>query len=203
MCAIGSRRFATVTGEDGLIDEIDMNGNVVRTFGSSEAPAPPNTVDDRIARSLRAFHELAMISCDAGSGTILLLHENVPIVRAFTVEGEPRWRSVLADYHGREVFAEGGGIRIRNTAPEGKPHGGVAIAVMDHDQVLVSLWRGSAKDREGLVDGRILDLETGAELRRISPRNRLALVTGDKYYAIDQYPEPKVLRYDSGRPRSK
>jgi hypothetical protein len=147
--------------------------------------------------TVQFYYNQAMMTCDAATGTIVLLHEQVPIVRAFSIDGGLRWRALLADYHGRELYRSpmGNGFGVRIDEDYGDAHAGAAVAVAPNGRVVVTLWRGSPEDREGSIEARILDLSTGRETSRSVPVARFVRFDRGRSYGFTQYPYPKVTVY--------
>lgn len=198
ICTIGERRFVLLARRDTVLHELDASGRISRSFGAAERP--DNDVARRMASSLptvQFYYNQAMMTCDAATGTIVLLHEQVPIVRAFSIDGGLRWRALLADYHGRELYRSpmGNGFGVRIDEDYGDAHAGAAVAVAPNGRVVVTLWRGSPEDREGSIEARILDLSTGRETSRSVPVARFVRFDRGRSYGFTQYPYPKVTVY--------
>jgi hypothetical protein len=198
ICIIGGRRFVLNVDREPIIAELDDDGRVIRAFGDAEKPSPD------LARQasesgylLQVYHNRALMACDATSETIVLVHENIPVVRAVTLAGHTRWRTTLGDYVGRVlgVSRSGRGHSFRIDREVGKAHSGSAVAIASNEYVVVTLWLGGARDMEGQLDARILDLNTGAELYRRVPPARVTDFLNDRAYAFVQQPVPGVRVY--------
>jgi hypothetical protein len=68
--------------------------------------------------------------------------------------------------------------------------------------IIVTLWEGSARNLEGKLEVRVLDLSSGMERYRLVPPARLVRADKGHYYAYLQYPFPRIMRYDSPVPWS-
>ena len=200
ICIIGDRRFVLTPEQPAIIHELDRDGQAVRSFGAPEQPH--RDVARRIPNNpprLLTFYNQALLACDAASGTIAVVHENVPVVRLFGIDGTLRWRAVLADFHQREVNPSTRfpmGFEIRTDPDIGSAHAGSAVAFTPDRRLVVTLWEGGPSNIEGRIETRILDVGDGRELeRQDAPPARLTKVVGGRSYAYTQYPYPRVLVY--------
>jgi hypothetical protein len=202
MCAVGRRRFLVTPEADRVIREIDQQGRVLRSFGvPEEADASTRRRMAANLAKLRLYYNQARIACDPISQTLALVHENVPIVRLFGVDGAQQWRTVLADFHQRELHhsAIGMGFGMRIDPRIGSAHSAAAVAFAPGGRLVVTLWEGSPSDLEGRIEARVLDITKGRELSRTLPPSRLARVFDGRSYGYAQHPYPKVLVYTESR----
>lgn len=197
MCVAGERRFAATLRDSTSIDEIDERGRVIRSFGSPEGPDPASVADPRAIRSFRGFYNTVVMACDVQSASIVLLYEKIPIVRAYTLDGELRWRTVLSDFTELEIFLTGTGVGSRTRDGAGTYHIGTTISFAPGNRIVATLSERTTGKLEGRDHARILDLNTGTELSRLSSVARLTLQRNGRFYAFEQFPAPKVMRFES------
>lgn len=99
VCTLGGRRYVLhQPGPPGepTISEIDGDGQILRSFGGPEEPQ-----EARQRRELgRTPHLLnyGYITCDESTQTIVKFNWLVPVVRAFSPEGQGLWETTLKDY---------------------------------------------------------------------------------------------------------
>lgn len=199
LCTVNNRRFVLIPQQDMVLGELDENGRVMRVFGPAEEPDVATARRFSDARpTMHRFFNHAVMTCDAQSETIVLLQENIPIVRAFDVDGTLQWRTKLSDYHERELFrgTMGDGFGFRIDPAIGSAHSGSAVAIVPGRRVAVTLWEGSPSDMEGSLDERSLDLSDGREVERSVPLARLVRILNDRRYGYLQLPYPRVLIYE-------
>jgi hypothetical protein len=197
ICAAGTRRFVLTPHDSMVVQELDGSGSVLRSFGPREEPEPEvvRKVPGHL-ETLRGYYNAALMSCDVESGTIALAHENVPIVRLFSLETGARiWRTELGDFHGRILgVSERGGFSFRPDPKRGVSHYASTV-VFARGRLVVTLWEGGASNPEGRLEARFLELDSGREVYRSVPQARLAKVVGSRSYAFVQHPHPAVFVY--------
>jgi hypothetical protein len=194
-CAMADRIHLLRLTSDSVITELDRDGRIVAGRGSLIEPEPGHDLPpDEIRREL---DNRARLHCDLKTQTLTLLYERIPVVRRFTVRGEPEWRIELSDYHRvRDVHTPDESGWMAAPDPEsGTAHSGRAIAARDDGALVVTLYEGSAEG--GAFEVRVLSAATGEEQARGPVRMMIAGADADAVTGWVNSPVPRVLRYDS------
>ena len=203
LCTLGPRRFVTWPLTDGVIHEIDANGDLVRTFGIREDPHEEDVRrTPQIDHLLRESANAVEMAC-AKSGeleVIVLLHLHLPIVSAYLPDGTRLWRTTLADYNrvrwGVSVGEQGGvGMRWGPDPRSGTAHLGIAVAETDDARVFVTLQENRLGSPEGQSQLRELRLRDGHEVWRSRIDFVLGAASGARVYGYTERPFPKVVVY--------
>ena len=188
-------------GPAGLIQEIGVDGSVTRSFGALEPV-------DQEARSAmqgaegiqKEWTNRAILACDPSTQSIVLLHQYIPLVRAFSPDGRERWRTTLTDYHAMrwERSPKNGstGLRVAPDPTTGTIHNAVALGPAEPGRIVVTLAEGaispSAPQR---IEIRFLDARTGREIERLDAPVVIAAVKGGRTYGYTDEPYPRVVVY--------
>jgi hypothetical protein len=201
MCILGSRFYLLLSPTSGtVIQELDHSGRVLRDFGMPVEPDPESL---RLLPQHRSMltdaSNRGRLACDQRSRRIVLAHEEVPIVRAFSPDGEELWRRVMPDYHPIR-YAPGsapGRIQRGTNQSTNTAHIATAVTVSARGELIVTLHEGSLANPAGRLEGRVFDLMTGAEIaRRIIPVTIVA-VRERSSIGFTQDPFPQVRVYQS------
>lgn len=204
LCAIGARRFLLLPRDEGVIHEVAAVGNVVRPFGSIESP--PEETTDRELRQNPIQREIVnggVLRCDPASGTLVLLHTPLPLVRAFAADGRPLWRTVLSGYRPiRWIWSptEDGrpGARMGVDPATGTAHTGAALAITDDGRIIATLSE-TGYGVEPRLEARVLRLSDGKEIERATVPIQIAALRGGAVYGHVREPFPRVPVYRSAR----
>src|SRR5690606_1429260 len=183
LCAIGARPFVLFPSDEGAIHEVDAAGDVVRSFGSME-PVPEETTDRELRQNplQREMVNRGELRCDAASGTLVLLHQYLPLVRAFTADGRPLWRAVLSGYRPiRWIWSPGEdgrpGARMGVDPATGTAHTGAALAITDDGRIIATLSE-TGYGVEPRLEARVLRLSDGKEIERATVPIQIAALRG-------------------------
>lgn len=196
LCVLGHRRYVVLPDEKAVIHEVGRDGSGVRSFGEPE-PLDRETERELSAHVpvLRALSNRGPLHCDSNSDTVLLLSERLPLVRAFSSDGEPLWRMTLEDYHRvRWESGRGGrGVRMAPDPGSGSAHTGRAITTDAAGRVIVTLHEGSLADPDGRLETRVLSSRDGEEVGRTPVPMTITAVQDGRFYGYSEQPFPRVL----------
>jgi len=186
-------------GEETVLHVYSRSGEHLRSFGQ------PYEADYQLAR--RAMSRGA-IACERKSGTIIAMFRNVPILRAYSVDGKILWKSKLGAFRPIEVkeIVEDGRPGLRHRTPEGWSDQVTTVTDGPDETVLVqvrSLFRsggraGTVSDttfRTYLFSGKT---GSGTPVGRRVPRvrtssNRMVVVGSNS-----PFPRIEILRMGNG-----
>ncbi len=138
------------------------------------------------------------IECDRASGTVLLLHQYLPLVRGFDPEGEEIWRTTLEDYHPTEFLIgrnSPGCCMYRVHDDLGSAHVGLSLTADDMGRVFVGLEEsGPRLFQNARHEMRVLDTATGREVATERPVEGLVagISSGRMYTCLRREPFPQV-----------
>jgi hypothetical protein len=185
-----------------LIHEVDAQGRVVNAFGEREKP-------DGVLRAMGDwdyFVNYGLLACDTATETVILVSQMLPLVRAFSPDGEELWRRAIPGYHQQrvELVTEGPGAGGCCTYAIPDPESGtyhMATGVaMDGGYVFVSLIEVRDEAEERLKELRILDAGTGEQVARQEGVATVAEVDGELIYTYTDEPFPQVIIYRISSP---
>lgn len=197
LCILKDRRYVLLPHEGRVVHQLGDDGTVVRSFAPLE-PLDPETergIPAADAARVRWSSNLGALHCDGESGTILLLSERLPVVRAFSANGDLLWRATLDDYHRVhwEPGREGRGVRMAPDPESGTAHTGQAITTDPGDRVIVTLHEGSLNDPEGHLEAVVLSIRDGEMLERTDLPMTVARIRAGHIFGYQQYPFPRVV----------
>ncbi len=134
--------------------------------------------------------------CDAQRNRIYFVHEVVPFVRRFDLDGNELWRTEIEDYHRQQYLVkdEGKTLSIRDNEESGTSHKAVG-AFLRNDTLIVSLQETSFPDRHGAHELRFIDVEAGIEKGRASVPMTIGGARGCLYVGFRNDPYPKIVGY--------
>jgi hypothetical protein len=199
ICVVQGRRYLLVdplaanTGP--LIREVDARGRVVNAFGEREKP-------DGVFSAMGGwdyFVNYSLLACNSATETMVLVSQMLPVIRAFSPDGEELWRRILTAFHQQrvELVTEGPGAgsccKYAIPDPEsGTYHMATAVAI-DGTHVFVSLTEVPDESQERLHELRILDAKTGLQVARYEAGVPIADVNGTLIYTYTDEPFPQVI----------
>lgn len=196
VCALGDRRYVLRPNNGAVLHEVDRDGTVVRSF------APPEPLDRETATrfagadaaAIRWSNNLGALHCDAASGRVLLLSQRLPLLRAFSADGEPLWRVTLAGFNAVrwEAGRDGRGIRMGVDPESGTAHTGTAITTDPAGRIVVTLHEGSLTDPEGRLEALVLSARGETIGRRDAPV-RVTTIRHGRIYGYQEHPFPRVV----------
>jgi hypothetical protein len=168
VCIVGARLFLFGLHDGRLVHELAWSGRLLQSFGNPFGP------DNLIARQLLSRGRLA---CDARSAIIAIAAEELGEVRAYSLEGQLRWRSKLRSFREVEVHvnAEGG---VERRVPTDGSHVVFAAAFMTSRNLAVQVGLRTSESMSArdlfATTTRILSARDGSEqLEQVSlPRLR-------------------------------
>jgi len=197
VCTLGDRVFIFTLVGAHLVHEIGPDGRILRSFGEREQPK------GRLAREMGMSDHLlnqAELACDESVDAVVLAHNFVPLVRAYSSDGTALWRTELTEYHqqGFQRVDQGCctlGIPNRSS---GTYHMTVS-ALSARDGTLLLSLRESRPKAASSYELRRLDSRTGTEAGRLSiPGKLMAVANGLGYFAVTR-PFPRILVYSFQR----
>lgn len=196
VCALGDRRYVLRPNNGAVLHEVDRDGTVVRSF------APPEPLDRETATrfagadaaAIRWSNNLGALHCDVASGRVLLLSQRLPLLRAFSTDGEPLWRVTLAGFNPArwERGRDGRGIRMGPDPESGTAHTGTAITADPAGRIVVTLHEGSLTDPEGRLEALVLSARGETIGRREAPVVVTTIRHG-RIYGYQEHPFPRVV----------
>ena len=192
-CILRDLYYVLVPEGDSLIHVVDAAGHTRREFGESLAEVPVELA--RHGAVVRSLMNRGFLYCLEDPARIVFLPEALPIVRAFSVDGQEVWRTTLRDYHGRswEVTRGGRGLRMSPDSRDGSVHTGVAAAWAGPDSLLLTLRLSSLTNPVGELEARILSVRTGEEIGVLTPDWVVATKEGGVFYGYVNHPFPQVI----------
>ncbi|HEX7051146.1 MAG TPA: 6-bladed beta-propeller [Longimicrobiales bacterium] len=203
LCVIGDRRFVLVNPAQvtsgALIREVDGQGHVLNAFGEREKPQGELR---GILGERDDFLNYGRLACDATTGTVVLLNDMFPLVRAFSADGEPLWRQPIPDYHQQRFEVVRGGRMdgaIKYGIPDpasGTSHGAMAVSTDGAGHVFASLMEFRDEPVvEKRYEVRVLDVRTGEQVARKWTEGVVAKVRAGWIYTYEPEPFPRVVIY--------
>lgn len=200
ICSVSGRRFVHRVREGHLLHEVGDDWQPVRSFGPV-APIPREELavfEDVVLRVLNR----GRLECLDSPPMLLWISENLPYVRAFTVEGEQVWEHGFADLRPRDVVLQPG-VGLEVDPVEGS-HEGLSLVRWSEDALLVQyrFWppEGGVEDGDPLIiDSRVLSLSTGEELGRTDTLPRIMATRGGLVYSLDDSLYARVVVWSRDR----
>ena len=199
LCSLGERLFVLAgsdLSDEHLLHEIDDGGKIVKSFGSFEKVR--KTLRDQLGalwHGVRGFYNRGKIACHSDPELIVLVHEPLPLVRAFSPGGERQWRTILLDYHRYQwmMGPSGGEPMIVPDMSTGTGHRATGVATTSDGKVIITLREGTVGGSAGTFQSRVLDLDDGIESLRAPARMTIVSVRGGKIYGFVLEPFPQVF----------
>lgn len=168
LCFLGDEVFLLTGRGSGIVEVLDASGSPVRAFGL--APAFDEIPNPVLRESAQTTVAGGRIVCDPSFGQVVVVLQHLPVVRAYSPDGDLRWEVELSDYLALRVVptSNGRGNTFATDDPSGAHHR-ATTAVVSGDDLIVQLavldWiHRDPGARE--VDTRVLRLRDGVELRR-------------------------------------
>jgi hypothetical protein len=222
MCVLRDRLFVLAVANSlspgGLIREVDRAGRIVRVFGEREQPAGALR---RVLGDRTDLHNAGRLWCHEATGTIVLMHSDFALVRAFTTDGREIWRTTLRDWNQQryERSPDGGCCTYNLPNPRsGTYHLATAVGALSSDQIFIALrefrpltaaeWQerrrqaartggGTPEQRDITHEVRVLEAKTGREVGRtiMNVEGGVAYMTPEFVYTYDQRPYPRAWIY--------
>jgi hypothetical protein len=196
MCVIGDRRwvFQMHSGRY-LIQEVGTDGSTIHEFAPREKAR--GEMGLIFGRTDHLFYSLTSLGCDAATSTIIMLHYGQPILRAFGLDGEEKWRrEMLEGYHQMGYSNSGGCCSAGFPDPKsGTFHTASGVVPDGGGRVWITLQEVDPATRRYTYEARILDAGTGAELAALATEGYVAAIQGEFVYMYVQDPVPRVMVY--------
>jgi hypothetical protein len=200
-CLVGSTALVMASSPEGpgIFFVMGRDGSVERTFGAVPSVDPVTVAG--VPASALAMVELSSvqgrIACDLDSDRFVVVHERLPIVRAFSLSGDVVWETRLRDYRQVHWVAdERLRMRLGPDPATGTAHTTREVATTDDGRVIVSLHEGSLADPEGRLELRVLRMDTGEEVGGQFSRFTVRHHGFGQIVAVDPSPWPRLLVYE-------
>lgn len=196
-CVLGDRLYLLAPDNGLLIHEVDQSGRVKNSF----AP-PAQTIAaeyTRHAALLTESYARGRLRCSESPAMVLVVHEHLPDVRAFTPEGVLVWSTQLQDYRRLqwELVDGGGGLRMRGDPETGTSHTARYLGILNADTVVVTLSESGLENPDGQLSIRLLSLTDGKEFGEWNTPVVLAGVHAGRWYGYRDLPYPALLAVDA------
>lgn len=194
LCLLGPRRFVLRPSADGFLHELDGAGRVIRSFGEPASASREHAA--ALPPDLRADLDYrGHLHCDESAERVLYVSERLPIVDAYSADGELVWRTALRDFgQVRWNRTARGGIGMAPDPATGTAHTGKSIA-RDWNHVYVTLHEGSPVDPDGRFELRVLRAEDGREVRRVEVDIVITDHSRGRFFGHGSTPFPHVSVY--------
>ena len=146
---------------------------------------------------LSAVHVQKVIGpllCDVNANRIILVARSMPIVQAWSLEGDSLWRSALAEFE--QVMFTVDEQRTLRPVPPSELGDRIARSVVSLDSSTVlaqyEVWPGGAQTFSS-IESRAFDVRTGHELARTTLLPTLDALSGELAYSRHNQPFPQVV----------
>jgi hypothetical protein len=201
LCSADNRLYLREPRNGRLIHEIDATGEVLNSFGQAAVASPEEygPFAPIVEPQLNAGH----LRCLDDPPLVLAMESYLPVVRAFTPDGDVVWESELRDLRPwRIVAAPGAGVSYERD-PNGS-HAGISLVRWGDDALLVqysiSPESGTPENRDySAIESRELDLATGEERGRSLGLPAIADTRGALVYSFENHPFPRVRVLTRGK----
>lgn len=192
-CAMGDALYLVRIATDSVVTILDRNGRITGAWGALILPEPGHNLPPDEMRL--EMDNQARILCDAGTETVTLLYERLPVVRRYDRRGELLWEAGIEDYHQVQDVRtpDESEWMIAPDPATGTAHSGRAITTGPEGTLIVTLYEGSAEG--GRFDARVLNAADGSELRRAESPMIIVSATVSGTIGYVNAPVPSVLRY--------
>lgn len=193
MCTIGDRVFLLSYREQGIIQEIDDTGVIVRSFGDPFLDSSPY-----VAR-LSTDGEML---CLEEEGDVVVFPEDVPEIVAYSASGELRWRTRVEGFKAQRYIPEGPGV-VAYADPQEGGRPDKAISLVDLGSGLLLAQFGTfyvgAQGLEDItrVESRVYSAADGKEVARSKELRRIdasAPIAG-LVFAQRNLPFPQLIAF--------
>ncbi len=198
-CVLNGRHYLLNPQETGIIHEFDEAG-VLRSFAPIAGDIPPEL--SRHESMLREGYARGRLLCTSSPDVIVVLHEQLPLLRAFSPDGERLWETTLANYHAIhwELTENGRGLRAGPDPESNTAHSGTFLARLGGDVLAVTLHEGSLANPEGVLETRRISLSDGRESEASAASFIVVAERDSLTYGYMQHPYPKVVVSPRARP---
>ena len=194
-CVMEGKVFLLGNLEGFSVHEMDGEGSVHRSFSDSELGEwAEGGSSESVAWAWRDEAVSGRLVCSQGSRQIIHIPLASGWVRAYTFDGDLAWHAPLADFAKVSILPAQGGVKYDVDPALGFAHRVRGAAVAEWGVLGISMEksfpRGQESSNEGLLV--LLDLETGAEMRRESYSGVLTDGSGLHTVVVHDTPFPKV-----------
>jgi hypothetical protein len=195
-CVVGSAVLVLAHSPegDGIVFVTNRDGVVERSFGT-RPPMNPRATSGLPQRIVESLSVRGRIACDPGAERFVLIHEQLPIVRAFSLSGEVLWETELQDYHPVH-WVTNGGIRMSPDPASGTAHTTLEATLTDDGLVVVTLHEGGGTEPAGRLERRVLRADNGEEIERAPSAGTVRHARLGRIVMDVQLPWPRLLVYD-------
>lgn len=185
--------------QDSVLHRVARDGTLLASFGSHRLEEDEQVLLSAFARETIRFRQnTGRLYCDEARGSVVLFHNGLLYVRAFSAAGEPLWETRLSDYRRTHHLRRGERISIAPDPESGTRNSGSIFAVLDDETIALTLHEISMRDGAyaSRLELRLLSLADGRELKRItdSPAT-LVGVTDSLVYGSTDEPIPRILAF--------
>lgn len=185
-CMVEGRTFVLTRNPAGLVMEVGADGTPVAEFGAAIEPEATRRLSHALP-ALRVRYNAGILECDAESGRVLLIHAQLGIIRAFTLNGDSIWVRTLPDFKLSKWTADSDG-RISSFGSQSETVHEVTSVAKAPGLLLLTLWEGGPASLEGELELRVLRLADGAELGRMPAPGRISSLDGERALMHSRYP---------------
>jgi hypothetical protein len=196
-CVLGDRLYLLAPEDGLLIHAVDRSGQLRNSF----APPAQEVAAEyaRHAALLTESYARGRLLCNESPALVLVVHEHLPDVRAFTPEGVLVWTTQLQDYRRLqwELVEDGRGLRMRGDPETGTSHTARYLGSLNADTVVVTLSESGLANPEGQLSIRLLSITDGNEIGEWYSPVVLAGVHAGRWYGYRDLPYPALLAVDA------
>jgi hypothetical protein len=204
VCSVRDRVFIQTVHDGRLIHEVSLSGEILRSFGSIEHASEDSF--GPAAPMVEAVKNSGHLTCFTHPDVIVAVGRYLPLVRAFSLDGEQIWQSELNDI--RNIgFGPGVGLNPIIDDEHGS-HMGESVVRWNEERLLVQYsvtWPDGigADDRDRdhyLVESRLLEIDSGREVARSVDLPLVVDASQGRYFGFRNVPVPQVVAYRRAEP---
>lgn len=198
-CWVGDRRvLLTPTPATPAMAELGADGSPVRTFGEPYVEELPPELDRAYQIPVLTSYNIGWITCRHDSPEIVTLLSQVPLVRAFDLEGDLLWEHPIEGFTRirHQPGPEGGVVMVQDPG-EAPPYYGAGVILLPH-AVVLSVGAESSSPESHPFQAVVLSRSDGTELDRVRLPYAILAAHGDLAYGVQHHPYPKVVAFRWG-----
>jgi len=199
-CRIANEYFVLTPAGPNIVRRVGPNGLLSPGFGKPTGVGDAKAFgDEKMAAASRRRQDQALMYCDASRDLIVLVHKETPLVRSFSRNGVPRWETQLQAYRKGGVAPVQGrpGWFGESADPQsGTRHQAHAVFRVTDSVIAISLIEDGVTRRSvPKYELRMISLQNGRELARISTHQKVVGLTRTHVYTYADLPYPRIMVY--------
>lgn len=198
VCLLRGAYYILAPDESAVLHRVARDGTVIASFGSPLFEADADlAMSPTLEEVLRIRQNTGRIHCSEAQGSVVLFHNSLPIVRAFSDGGQLLWHTELLDYHTVRHVKRGRFIQLAPDPETGTAHTGEGMAPLDEETIAITLAEGALlRGSESELEVRLISLIDGREVRRLPSPVVFDGITDLLIYGHVYDPIPRIMAYD-------